>query len=154
MGKHLEFSFEEIAGCSHLDVVCKYFDPHNLPIEDQVIVRDYIFQIAISICANIIQFKDLEGDLEILFRDQKAFERSAAFTTTIGTLSNVLGNKPKMKLELWSDDRAKMYPLLRTKPWKPIIRKSASHDKDELESARKEPNSIRHSQIDLFLYKE
>ncbi len=115
----VEVSIEERAGRPHAIVKCRAVDPHDMPVEQQVEVREAVFKAVVTIIAHIVMFKDLKGDLETLFRDEKVLERAVGFTSTFGAQANVLGNLPKTSLSSWISEKAKKYNLKRDVPWKP-----------------------------------
>lgn len=112
-------SVEERAGRPHLSVRCRKFDPHDITNYEKGSVREGVFHAVITALAHFVIFKDFEGDLEALFRDERVSERAVAFTSTFVTQANVLGASPKTRLESWIDEKARTYPLCRTEPWEP-----------------------------------
>jgi hypothetical protein len=55
--------------------------------------------------------------LDKLIRDELAIERAVNFTSSFGTVGNVLGDSPKANLGAWSDQNASDYPLKRAEVW-------------------------------------
>lgn len=115
----IEVSIEERAGRPHAIVKCRAVDPHDMPVEQQVEVREAVFKAVVTIIAHIVMFKDLKGDLETLFRDELVLERVVGFTSTFGTQGNVLGVSPRTRLSSWISEKANIYNLQREVPWKP-----------------------------------
>lgn len=114
----IEVSIEERAGRPYGIVKCRAFDPHDMPIEQQVEVREAVFNAAVTIIAHIVMFRDLREDLEALFRDERVSERAVGFTSTFGTQANVLGVSPRTRLLSWISENASVYHLQREVPWK------------------------------------
>jgi len=112
-------SIEERAGRPHLSVRCRKFDPHDITSNEKDSVREAVLHTVLTALSHFVIFKDLEGDLEALFRDERVSERAVAFTSTFVTQANVLGASPKTRLEYWIDEKARTYPLRRTEPWEP-----------------------------------
>lgn len=122
---------EERAGRPHLSVICRRFDPNNMHVSDQIAVRKAVFHVVVTALASTIVFKDIERDLEDLFRDERVSERAVAFTSTFVAQSNVLGASPKTRLTDWTDEQARIYPLRRDEPWEPEETSDDEHDDAE-----------------------
>lgn len=111
---------EEQAGRPHIRVRCRKFDPHALSVEEQAKLQEAILQTVITTISQTVLFRDVERDLETLFRDERVSERAIAFTSTIGKQANVLGVSPKTHLASWITEDATIFPLQRATPWQPI----------------------------------
>lgn len=112
-------SVEEKVGRPSLVVSCKSFDPYTVSIDEQIILREAVFKVNVTALSQFIVFRDAEHDLEELFRDERILDRSVAFSSTLGTQSNVLGTSPKTQMSSWFDEETNNYPLLRKEPWEP-----------------------------------
>ena len=132
----ISVSVEERAGRPHLVVRCQAFDPHSLPVDKQVVVREAVFHATVTALAQIVVFKDYERNLEALFRDERVSERAVAFTSTFGRQANVLGASPKTRLSSWINEEASIYALRRTEPWAPVEIMNDDEQGDDLTSPR------------------
>jgi len=150
---------EERAGRPHLVIRCQAFDPDAIPIDKQTAVREGVFDAVVTTLEQFVEFKDLERDLEALFREERVWERAVAFTSTFGTQANVLGVSPKTRLASWIDKDADVYPLRRTEPWVPEEIKNSDEEGDDLTLAHPaqgaepprellDPNMWSHDQIE------
>ncbi len=115
----LRIEVEERAGLPHLVVRCRTFDPVDLPLAHQIVLRTATFETAMRACAHVIQFQDLAGDLESLFRDERAFDRAIGFTGVYGAYANVLGPAPQTTLGFWTHPEFEAVERLRDEPWTP-----------------------------------
>jgi hypothetical protein len=77
----ISVAVEERAGRPHLVIRCQAFDPQTAPIDKQTVVREGVFDVVVTALAQFVEFKDFEGDLEALFRDERVWERAVAFTS-------------------------------------------------------------------------
>jgi tetratricopeptide (TPR) repeat protein len=123
-----EVTVEERAGRPHFSVRCRPFNPHELSLDEQTEVRDAVIKIAMTSLEHIVMFKDLERDLEALFREERVLERAFGFTGTFGTQANIFGAAPKTRLAAWTEEEAHLYPLQRTEPWDPAQAGEEDHD--------------------------
>lgn len=155
----ISIAIEERAGRPHIVIQCQAFDPQNMSIDKQTKVREAVFDAAVTTLAQFVEFKDFKRDLEVLFRDERVWERAVAFTSTFATQANVLGTSPKTRLVSWIDKGANAYPLCRTEPWAPEDIESSDEDVDDLTLAHPthgakpppellKPNLRSHDQIE------
>jgi hypothetical protein len=156
----IEFSLGELTGRPHIAVYCRSFNPHKMGQEEQGQIKEVLLELTTTIMAQIILFKDLDQDLKVLFKDERAFERSLDFTGTFVTQSNVLGDSPKTHLSTWVEESVQTYPLLRTKPWEPIGVKNDNREDAETASPEitsqepppemQDPNFFKHNEIETI----
>ncbi len=123
---------EERSGRPHLVIRCQVFDPQTVPVDKQAVLRDEVFDVAVTAIAQFASFKDFDRDLEALFRKERVWERAVAFTSTFGTQTNVLGASPKTRLSSWIDKDITVYPLRRSEPWTPAEIKDKDKGGDDL----------------------
>ena len=114
-----DVEFQEHAGLLHLVVRCRTFDPVDLPLPHQIALRTATFELAMRACSHVFQFRDLAGDLESLFRDERAFDRAIGFTGVYGAYANVLGSAPRTTLGFWTHPDFEAVERLRDEPWTP-----------------------------------
>lgn len=117
--KYIQIDEEEVLGRCHFVVNCKVFDLNNISAQEQNQLRDEIFEASLNIFPHIGQFRDLERDIETLFKKERVMERAAAFTGTLGNIRNVLGNFPKFEISQWVYPENTIYEMKRTEIWKP-----------------------------------
>lgn len=113
------FGFEmgEREGRPHVDIRCQAFDSHNMSSEMQVQVKNKLFELLAHILANVFLFGSDTQAITRLFDEGHAIERSRDHTTSFGTIGNVLGYSPKIKLAAWVRPDVKSYSPKRSKEW-------------------------------------
>jgi hypothetical protein len=99
-----------------VNVRCRSFDG-PLSADRQQRLQDAIFQLAVLILSQCVRFKDLEADLTTLFRDERAGDRSAGFSSAIGARGNVLGNMQMRTIDSWLSKTGPIYEMRRPSPW-------------------------------------
>lgn len=113
------FSFRivEERGQPQLIITCKDFDAHALTHEEQRGVQDRLTDILIGVFARVFHASDLEGTMTTLLRDERALERSVAFTRSFVVVGNVLGHRQRTTLSEWMEQEDPVYALKRLAPW-------------------------------------
>ena len=117
---------EERAGKFHMVMECQPLDPYQLSNENRANVRDEVFKAALVALAHVAMFRDYKRDIEGLFKLERVSDRAAAFTGTVGTLHNVLGNSPKFQIAQWLNPNAIGYSMKRSELWQPSQRDQKS----------------------------
>lgn len=116
--KAIEYKLEENLGRVRMAILCRPFDAYDIPSADQMNLRREIFEAALMVMAHSVRLRS-PVDLESLFRDERVIERASAFTGSVGTIQNVLGNKPRVRISDWRYPEARAYGLTRRVPWVP-----------------------------------
>lgn len=143
--KHLtSLSKKEKLGEPLFSVRLKKLDLKRLSTSTQQMLRSELFEVALQIFSRGFRLPNFEADLETLFRDERVSERASAFTGSIGTTRNVLGDAHPTRISQWSDPQAREYEQLRTSPWMPAMPDDPSasdesaDDRESVEVARDE----------------
>ena len=77
---------------------------------------DLLPKLIITITARLAVPADL-AHFETLFRDEQAMGRALCITNIGISTGNILGNKAKLRLPDWTDDKGEIFALRRTEPW-------------------------------------
>jgi hypothetical protein len=112
-----EFETGDIDGRPSVEIRSRNFSPHKLSIDEQVQLKNRLFEVVAHILARAFLIQNTEALLTKLFRDDLAPQRALDFTTSFVVVGNVLGHGAKTNLDQWIDPRATDYPLLRTEVW-------------------------------------
>jgi len=99
-------------GKLRIDVTCGAFNPHNLSKQEQARIVSKVSEIVLSIVARAIMFKNLEGDLTKLMRDEEVGSRAFNFSSPLIRLGNVFGNSHKRSISGWIDTENKTYQYI------------------------------------------
>ncbi|MDD2583024.1 MAG: hypothetical protein PHR66_13630, partial [Desulfuromonadaceae bacterium] len=156
------YTFKDIDGRPHVDIVCSGFNPHGMSLEMQTGIKNKLFKLLVRVLAKVYYHGEPEQLVTKLFRDELAIERSIDFTSSFGNIGNVLGHSPKTQLSSWSNTDARDYPLARDEVWDNSDRKSRyesvkSADRSMSKFGKGEPppevlnlQSAKHSQMETM----
>ena len=106
----ISLSATDRLGHPHFVVSCDSFNPYKMLPQDQAVVGNTLFKLAIKILFSGVAFHDMEISFEALVRDERAVERAVFFTGSATTTSNVLGTSPPFHLSDWITAEHKKYP--------------------------------------------
>ena len=122
------FDLEDRNGRPHLEIRCKDFTTHDMPVEAQEEARNKISEILVAVLARVFILKNPEETLTKLLRDEGALERAVNFTSGFVVQGNVLGSSPKTKTSSWKKSDARLYALRRSLVWDSSDRQDVSSD--------------------------
>jgi hypothetical protein len=112
-----EFDVQDRAGRPHVLISCRDFSPHRLSPEAQRAIKSRILDLIAEIAGRVFFFGDSDRVLEKLIKAELAIDRSVNFTSSFGTVGNVLDDSSKTSLAAWTHDGDHDYPLKRTAAW-------------------------------------
>ena len=155
------FSFEikEDTGRPEIEITCRDFDPHSMSLKKQGKIWGKILKLLITVTSRIIVIRD-KTELDKLFREEMALDRSLGFTGSFVTIGNVLGYSPKTNISDWFNPETKEYPLKRAMPWdndyrEIELKKEKGDTKSEFKKGEGEPpkelldmERTKHTQIE------
>jgi len=114
----LSLEVQERLGRPHFSVRCRVVNPYGLSTEDQEALREEVFLACLQAFPHVVLFRNMEQDLESLFKDERATERASFFAMARGAVRNVLGSAPRFRLRDWQDD-TQTYEMVLSEPWQP-----------------------------------
>jgi tetratricopeptide (TPR) repeat protein len=112
-----EFELQDRDGRLHVLISCREFSPHQLSREAQGAIRSRLLDLLAGVAGRVFLFGDPDRALEKLIKEELAIDRSVNFTSSFGTVGNVLGDSPNTSLAAWSHEGDRNYPLKRTEVW-------------------------------------
>lgn len=80
--------------------------------------RDWLQKIIFYIACQIVVIPDIDSFVDKVIKDERSFDRAILFSDVEFSISNILGEKPKVRLSDWENsERIDSYPLRRETPW-------------------------------------
>lgn len=147
------FEVADREGRPHVEVFCKAFHPHKIPLDDQHQVKSTISDLLMHVLARVFVIDKIEETLTKLFRDEQAIDRAINFTSSLVVAGNILGDDPKTTLESWKGTND--YPVKRESLWstsippKPAAEKRApKYGKGEPPAELQDWERLKHSDIE------
>lgn len=118
------------------------FNPNSISSDNQGVLAQSIQELSIHVISFIVMFKDTQKSLEKIFGEEKAFVRSAGFSSSFIRLGNVIGYSPKYRLSDWAEPK--------DKPIKPGDQPNAPLKKklqEDIDFRSLKPEEINHDQL-------
>jgi hypothetical protein len=89
---------------------------HTTRNEEPREIHDLLPQLLIAITTRIALPADL-AYFEKLFRDEEAMSRAMCIASVGISTTNIIGNKPKIRIYDWTEETGETFALRRTEPW-------------------------------------
>lgn len=125
-----ELSYESLDNGSGIVVKVPTFNPHSISAEHQESLFDSIVKIALHITSSIIMFKDTQKSIEAIFGSEKAVARAVNFTLSYVRMANVIGTKPKYRINDWIKEVGSQTPQVSEHPRRPLMKAAAKEETD------------------------
>lgn len=106
-------------GLPHFDVRVGDWNVHEAPKEQALAFGRSLVELLATMLFHAYIVTDPDAAMLKLAGEERAMERAVHFTSSIRTVSAVLGNTPKTMLDSWAAPDLKRYALVRQAPWKP-----------------------------------
>ena len=103
-------------GTPAIDIKCAIASPCGMSTDEQEAVKRETLNIIAHIFATVVVGRALKEQISRLLTEDVA-DRAINFTSSLVTLTNVLGKAPKTSIDLWEDVKFKSYPLKRWRVW-------------------------------------
>lgn len=145
----LSYKISDDSGQLTIHINAKKFNPHSLKNSDRIYVQKQLQKCLFEVMGRLIIFKDASKDLQKIFVEESAAERSAHFSSSFITLGNVLGKQPNSKLSDRIPSVNKRYKYKREKPLNFSL-----PEMDDKEKPSREPNEdviakAKHSEMKI-----
>jgi hypothetical protein len=80
--------------------------------------RDWLQNLIVDIACQIVIIPDIDSFVDQVIKDERSFDRAILFSDVEFSISNILGDKPKIRLSGWKNvERVDSFPLRRETPW-------------------------------------
>ena len=110
-----EYTIEDSSGYPHLFINCRGFNPDNLRLEDQLILKNKLLEVVAYAIGHILIPET--SRLEELMRGDAAISRAINFSSSFQVLGNILGENRKRHISSWVEESDPAYDIKLLKPW-------------------------------------
>lgn len=87
-------------------------------LADRRALRNRMMEVVARVVPRIAVAKDIDQHLEKIVRDEEAFARSLTFSEISVSVENILGSRPKLRLEEWeADETLNVFAPMRKVAW-------------------------------------
>lgn len=80
--------------------------------------RNWLQKLIVEIACQIVVIPNVESFVEQVIKDERSFDRAILFSDVEFSISNILGENPKIRLSDWKkSEKEELFPLRRETPW-------------------------------------